>query len=205
LGKYPYVNTVGSLREFLEKIPKIGVPPKINTHTLPTLGFKSTNDRPIATILKFIDFIDGSGSPTDNYKDFRVVSKAKAVMASAIRKAYSDLFAIYEDAYGKDDKSLKDFFAPTTTAGDQVINATVSTFQVLCSFAEFKAVAQEEAKPAAEEEKPQKKEKSTYAPQGMTINLNIQLTLPASPDEKVYENIFKALRNNLLSPEPKEA
>jgi hypothetical protein len=201
LGKYPYILNTGRLKSFVEKIPKIGTPAKINTSTLPTLGFKSTNDRPIASILQFIDFIDSNGVPNQNYKDFRDSSKARTVMASTIRKAYSELFDLYPDAYEKDNQSLKDFFAPTTEAGEQVIQRTVDTFKTLCSFADFKAmpsegkVREEEGKGKAEGEgKP-----SAPMPAGVTINLNIQLALPATEDAKVYENIFKALRDNLLS------
>lgn len=207
LVKYPYILNTGKLKEFIEKIPKIGVPTAINTNTLPILGFKSTNDRPIAGILRFINFVDPSGSPTQSYKDFRVQGKAKAVMTSAIRKAYSDLFDIYQDAYEKDEQSLKDFFAPTTEAGEQVVNCTVATFRTLCSFADFKATSEEETEKEAETGevgKQARKQQATPAPQGVTINLNIQLTLPTTDNEKVYENIFKALKDNLLSPESKE-
>jgi hypothetical protein len=91
MGKYPYILVTGKLREFFEKIPKMGVPPKINSNTLSTLGFKSTNDRPIVPILRFVDFIDSNGTPNQNYRDFRDSKKAGAIMASALRKAYSEL------------------------------------------------------------------------------------------------------------------
>jgi hypothetical protein len=204
LGKYPYILNTGKLKGFIENIPKIGVPPKINTATLPTLGFRSPNDRPIISILRFIDFVDSSGSPSQNYRDFRVQSKARIVMASAVKKAYSEVFEIYPDAYEKDDKTLKDFFAPTTEAGEQVVDLTVATFKALCSFADFKAVSEGEAEGEEEVAKTGKKsEKVPPMPPGVTINLNIQLTLPVTDNEKVYENIFKALRDNLLSRESK--
>jgi len=202
LGKYPYILNTGRLKSFVEKIPKIGIPAKINTSTLPTLGFKSTNDRPIASILQFIDFIDSNGVPNQNYKDFRDSSKARTVMASAIRKAYSELFDLYPDAYEKDNQSLKDFFAPTTEAGEQVIQRTVDTFKTLCSFADFKAVPSE--RKAREEEEGKGKAEGegkplAPMPTGVTINLNIQLALPATEDASVYDKIFKALKEHLLS------
>ena len=204
LGKYPYILNTGKLKEFIENIPRIGVPPKINTATLPTLGFKSPNDRPIISILKFVDFIDSSGSPSQNYRDFRVQSKARTVMASAVKKAYSEVFELYPNAYEKDDKTLKDFFAPTTEAGEQVVDLTVATFKALCSFADFKATPEEKAEEEEEVAKLGKKgEKVPSIPSGVTINLNIQLTLPVTDNEKVYENIFKALRDNLLARESK--
>lgn len=121
-------------------------------------------------------------------------------MASALKKAYADLFEIYRDACERDEKALKDFFTPTTDAGEQVVTRTVLTFKVLCSFADFKGVTSEE-KGKGEEERGKAKgeEKGVQMPAGVTINLNIQLALPATEDAKVYENIFKALRDNLLA------
>ena len=204
LGKYPYILNTGKLRDFIEKIPKMGIPPKVNTNTLPTLGFKSPNDRPIVPILKFIDFLDSSGTPSQNYKDFRDSKKAGAIMASALRKAYNELFELYPNACEKDDQSLKDFFAPTTEGGEQVVTSTASTFKVLCTFADFKAVSPEGR--GAEKGG----EKGTIGgevklplpmPAGVTINLNIQLALPATEDASVYDKIFKALKEHLLSRE----
>jgi len=202
LGKYPYILNTGSLKKFLENIPKIGTPPKITQPDLPQLGFKSHADRPIVPILKFIGFLDDANAPTQNYRDFKVANKAGAVMASALQKAYADLFAIYPDACERDDKLLKDFFTPTTDAGEQVVVQTVATFKVLCGSANFKAVIKEEKGKGEEEHKGKaggEEGKGAQTTAGVTINLNIQLALPATEDAKVYENIFKALRDNLLA------
>jgi len=202
LGKYPYIHNTGSLKKFLENIPKIGTPPKITQPELPKLGFKSTADRPIVPILKFIGFLDEANVPSQSYKDFKLADKAGAVMASALQKAYSDLFEIYPDACERDDKSLKDFFTPTTDAGPQVVAQTAATFKVLCGFANFKAVIKEEKGKGEEEHKGKaggEEGRGAQTGAGVTINLNIQLALPATEDAKVYENIFKALRDNLLA------
>ena len=201
LGKYPYILNTGNLKKFLENIPKIGTPPKITQPELPKFGFKSHADRPIVSILKFIGLLDDANAPTQTYKDFKVDAKAGAVMALALQKAYADLFEIYPDACERDDKSLKDFFTTTTDAGEQVVVQTVSTFKVLCSFANPKAVTKEEREKGEEENRGRTgsgERRGTQTTAGLTINLNIQLALPATEDAKVYENIFKALRDNLL-------
>jgi hypothetical protein len=203
LGKFPYIQNTGSIKEFIEKIPKMGVPQKINTHSLPTLGFKSTNDRPIVPILKFINFIDGSGSPNQNYKDFRDSTKAGGILAAELKKAYSDLFEIYPDAFEKDDQALKDFFAPTTEAGEQVVLATVNTFKTLCSFANFKSAPKETLEIGETEKEREQKNvqgKPVFPTQtGVTLNVNIQLNLPITDDASVYDKIFKAIKDNLVS------
>ena len=204
LGKYPYINVTGKLKKFIEMIPKMGVPPKITQPNLPTFGFKSAGDRQIVVILQFIGFLNDKNEPTQDYKDFRVQDKAKDVMASALKRAYSDLFELYPDACDRDNETLKNFFTPTTEAGEQVVNLTVATFKALCSFADFKGVAQG-TKVKEEMELGKKTEKTVTASTttGITVNLNIQLTLPVTENEKVYENIFKALKDNLLTRESK--
>lgn len=200
LVDYPYILNTGRLKKFIEMIPRIGVPDKINTLTLPTLGFKSTNDRPIVKILKFINFIDDNGAPTQSYQDFRDTSKTKSIMASSIKKAYSELFKIHPDAHKKDDETLKNFFRPTTKAGEQVVSRMVDTFKALCSFADFEAIP--EIKAEAEEVKAKEKERLKEIPAlpaGVTLNVNIQLTLPVTDDASVYDKIFKALKEHLLS------
>jgi len=196
LAKYPYILNTGRLKKFIDSIPKIGVPEKINTRTLPKLGYKSTNDRPIIKILKFINFIDATGTPNQNYRNFRDASKAKSIMASAIREAYSELFKIYPDAYKKDDDTLKNFFRPTTDAGEQVVARIVDTFKVLCSFADFEALPQ---KVKVEVKEKEGLREIPALPSGVTLNLNIQLVLPTTDDVSVYDKIFKALKEHLLS------
>jgi hypothetical protein len=198
MTEYPYILNTGRLKSFLESIPKIGVPDKINTNTLPMLGYKSTNDRPIVKILRFIDFIDVNGVPTQNYINFRDTSKAKIVMASAIRKAYSDLFKMYPDAHKKDDETLKNFFRPTTKAGEQVVERMVDTFKALCSFADFEATTGIEGE-VKEHVKIEKIKEAEELPSGITLNLNIQIVLPTTDDASVYDKIFRALKEHILS------
>jgi len=203
LAKYPYTVKVSSLRKFLSEIPTMGIPDKINQNTLPTMGYKSSNDRYLPPILKFINFIDSSGTPTQNYKDFRNKQIARSIMAKTLKSAYNDLFKLYPNAYKKDDTSLRDFFSGTTEAGEDVLKLTVATFKTLCSFADFEAVSTEGEHKGEEGEVKEKTAEQgkilPSIPSGVTINLNIQLALPATDDATVYDKIFKALKENLLT------
>jgi hypothetical protein len=49
-----YINNVGNLTKFLDSIRTAGVPDRVTLEFLKTLGFKSTNDRPIISVLKGI-------------------------------------------------------------------------------------------------------------------------------------------------------
>jgi len=199
---YAYTPKMGSLKEFLKKIKtkELGVPDKVTIRYLESIGYKSTNDRPIVRILKSIGFIDNSGVPTQIFNDFRT-DKSEQVMASALRKTYAELFRIYPDPLRQNNEDLTNFFAqkePSLKKG--TLQYYVNTFRTLCEFADFGAVSVTPEVEAEEAEKVVEVAKvTTQLPTGVTINLNIQLTLPATEDATVYDKIFKALKENLLS------
>lgn len=199
--KYPYIPSQLPLKKFLKAIQKLGTPDQIRVKTMPQIGFKTSNARYIPSVLKFIGFIDQSGVPTEDYKNFKKIGISKSVMANALKRAYGDLFKLHPDAPNKDFQPLRDFFSGTTDAGESALKYSVETFKTLCEFADFEAIP---VKPKVEVKEAEKKvvkvaEVTTQLPTGVTINLNIQLTLPATEDATVYDKIFKALKDNLLS------
>lgn len=202
---YTYTTKVGSLKAFLNKIKskELGVPPKVTLQYLKSVGYKSTNDRPIVRVLKSIGFIDkSSGVPTKRFNDFRT-DKSEQVMASALRETYAELFRMYSDPLKQSNEDLMNFFAqkePSLKKG--TLQYHVFTFRNLCEFADFEAASP--LKVEVIEEKPKAKvvKKGVAIPQiseGIPININIQLTLPVTDDATVYDKIFKALKDNLLS------
>jgi len=73
------------------------------------------------------------------------------------------------------------------------------TFKELCGLADFEAVVVTE--PAAKPITPTIKEVAEI-PTGVrpvTININIQLQLPATEDVTIYDNLFSALKKHLFS------
>ena len=148
-------------------------------------------------VLKFIGFLDASNKPTSRYTDFRVGEKSKLAMAEALLDAYSELFALYPDAYNRPEQMLRDFFASKTKAGEQVIQKTVSTFTTLCEYANFKTEAikkEGEGKPTGEGIKPPMPMHKEIA-----LNINIQLVLPATEDASIYDKIFESLKKYILT------
>ena len=200
---YAYAVKMGSLKEYLEKIKtkKLGVPDKVNREHLKSIGYTSSNDWYIPRVLKSINFIDKSNTPTQNLKDFRT-KKSGQVMADALRKTYAELFKIYPEPHKKGKGELENFFAEKRPKlKKSTLGLFVDTFKTLCEFADFGAVP---IAPKAEVKEAEKKlvevaQVTTQMPSGVTINVNIQLTLPVTDDATVYDKIFKALKDNLLS------
>jgi hypothetical protein len=203
MGKAPYTPSPNNIKRFFKDIQSLGIPPKVDRTYLPTIGFKSSNDRYLIVVAKDLGFIDANGIPTQIWYDFRDKDKAPGVMASAIKIAYSDLFATYPDADKKDNKALQNYFASTSKVAVSVASYMVQTFKYLCEFADFKAVPV--AKPATEPVKEpttptvEKVIEGLPSAKGVTININIQLSLPATEDASIYDKLFEALKKHLFS------
>jgi len=155
-------------------------------------GYKTKPDRQIIGILKALEFIDSSGVPTNSYKEYRVKSKQKSIMSRAVRKAYSELFSFYSDAHNQSREVLTDYVAGKTNYSKRVQQAIVTTFQTLCSLADFDSqttVTTPTPKAKAVQPTPIVQQKTSGVVP--TININIQLVLPDTKDTKTYDKIFE--------------
>lgn len=206
---FPYTMVTGKLKEVLSKIREVGVPQKATQQWLASLGFKSTNDRSILSVLKFVRFIDESSTPTELWKQYRGANYKK-VLADGIKQGYSDLFSMYSDAHNRS-TDLEHFFSTKTSAGKEVMERMIQTFKALCEIAEFNG-APEVIAPAVGStlEEPSSSQETKGFPgttkivtqgfgSGVTININIQLSVPDTSDETVYDKFFAALKKHLLS------
>jgi hypothetical protein len=206
MAEFPYTQVTGKLKSFFEKIQQVGKPDSVDKKWLASIGFRASNDPTIIPILKFIGFVDQAGKPTDRWLAYRDKSRARKVLAEGVCEGYIELFQTYPDAYQRGDNELKSFFSTRSTAGAQAISKTVTTFRTLCELADFSDVTVSAQIPQA------------TAPSGgvevehgiprtvvqrlggsITININIQLTLPETTDENVYNKLFAALKTHLLS------
>lgn len=198
MAEFPYVTNPSRVVEFLSTIQNVGVPQKVTTKYLESVGFKSSNDRRIIPVLNFIEFIDDNGKPSNYWLKYRNKETAKSVLGSAIQKGYSTLFAVYSDANRKDDEALKNFFTSNTTVGEKAVSFMVGTFKALCGAADFESSDQiftEDIVPP-EDDLP----RPITLPKGTapTININLQITLPETQDGSIYEKIFEAMKKHLL-------
>lgn len=206
---YPYVMSPEKVPSFFKKIGEIGIPPKFTNVTLKSIGFTSSNDSRFVSLLKFLRFADESGAPLANWKEFR--TKPKETMGKAIRVAYSDLFQHYTDAQQRDDEALRTYFAANTTTGAKAVSNMVSTFKAVCKLADFSSAFEEEvldedsADNAPNQNEPGNRNgpvvraRTNAGPNGMTVNINIQLQLPADATPETYERFFEAMRKHVLN------
>jgi len=198
-----YTPTTTTIPRFLTLIQTAGVPPKVSQEYLQSVGFKSSNDRYLIPILKALGFLDSSGVPTDRWRAYRDKGKAKGVLAAAITETYSSLFETYPDAFRRDNEALRNYFSThSSNLNDSTLQLVVRTFKTLCESADFESPA------AAEEidrvvvkdkDKDLPPKPRPQDPGSLIVNINIQLTLPATDDATVYEKLFEAMNKTILA------
>ena len=202
----------GSIPAYFDAILDAQPPERFSLKFLENLGFTSTNDRLFIGILKDLGFLNADGVPQQRYFDFMDRSQSRTVVADGIRDAYSDLFAVNTKANtlsATDAKNkLRTLYAGKKT--DNVIDRVAKTFAALCEYADFSKEASPQ-KPAKVEDS--EKPKATPEPkksaagidavsQAITLDAlqyHINIVLPESRDQAVYDAIFRSLREHLGS------
>jgi hypothetical protein len=205
-----YTQKPGAIPAYFDAVLDAQPPDRFSIKFLENLGFTSTNDRLFIGILKDLGFLNADGAPQQRYYDFMDRSRARAVVADGIREAYADLFAVNTKANELSPADVKNKLR-TLYAGkktDNVIDRIAKTFSALCEYADFStpsaaAVAEageQKAKKSAEAT-PHRTERSIQTV-GEAVTLDslqyhINIVLPESRDQAVYDAIFRSLREHL--------
>jgi hypothetical protein len=144
--------------------------------------------------------------------EFLSGSRSKVVVAEGIRDAFSDLFAINKQAQTltpADAKNkLRTLFAGRKT--DLVIGHIAKTFKGLCDYADFSAIPSLQAQAggpttvdtAKADSVPQNnRSEETSTTSGRikvgALQYHINIVLPDTRDQAVYDAIFRSLRDHL--------
>lgn len=204
-----YLVTTKNLENFLTAIIGAQTPDRFTQKFLESLEFKSANDRLFIKMLKELGFLDASGVPTERYNEYLDQTQSKVVLAQAIRDAYADLFRVNVKADQLSEAEVKGKIK-TLTGGkksDNVYNWMAKTFVALCSQADFstspnnielnaKSKDAEAALSDTEFGGESHPPGASFA-KALSLHYNIQIILPDTRDQKVYEAIFSSLRKHL--------
>ena len=132
-----YMLSVRNLPAVFEAIRNAGVPDRFTHSFLKQLGFTSSGDRAVISVMKSLRLLDESSTPTDRYKRYRDPSLSGAVMAEALRDAYSDLFTIKESAHSMPAGEMKGAFKRLSGKGDSAAEKMTATFRALAKLADW--------------------------------------------------------------------
>lgn len=203
-----YTMKTGAISDYFDAILNAEAPDRFSIKFLEGIGFASSNDRLIIGILKDLGFLNTDGAPQDRYYAFLDKGNAYKVLAEGIKEAYADLFAVntaahnlnVESAYNK----LRTLFKGEKK--DTVIKNIAKTFFALCDIADFTSItaASENVEEKKQHEKfiPPIEVNSGQAPTENSVNVkslqyHINIVLPDTRDQAVYDAIFKSLRDHL--------
>lgn len=208
-----YTIKTGAIQAYFDAMLDAQPPERFSTRFLESLGFTSTNDRLFIGILKDLGFLNRDGTPQQRYFDFLDRSRSKAVLADGIREAYADLFAVNtranELSIADAKNKLRTLYAGKKT--DLVIGNVAKTFRALCDMADFTATALLRA-PAIEQiehvaTQPEREVPTRPIHEEPSPNLgrirvsglqyHINIVLPETRDQAVFDAIFKSLREHL--------
>jgi len=207
-----YTLKPNSIPAYFDAILDAQPPERFSVKFIERLGFTSTNDRLFLGILKDLGFLNRDGTPQPRYFNFMDRTQSKLVLAESIREAFSDLFAINTKA---NDFKIEDVRNKLRTlyAGkksDIVINNVASTFRALCDYADFSPVQATEtvqSQKSADTANPIQSQTPTRTPadslpmgakvQVSGLQYHINIVLPDTRDQAVYDAIFKSLRDHL--------
>lgn len=194
---FRYVYSPVQITKILEKIRTTGRPNKLTFPYLrDTWLLKNKQYMEVVTLLKDMEFLDGSGGPKELYAEYQNPSVAKQALAKGIRNAYPELFKAYPNAQSLPKTDLEGYFRQQTGKAGSVLDKILSTFRALCSHADFGGVAAIEEKPTRKYEREEAVEERVRVEPRIQLNIEIHIAAD-TPDGKI-ETIFKHMKQYLL-------
>jgi hypothetical protein len=215
-----YLVSVKNVKPFFDSLVTAKAPSTFTQKFVEGLGFKSTNDRLFISVLKGLGFLDANSVPTERYYRFLDQSESEKVLAEAVEDAYSDLFDVHTKAYELELSEVKNKLRTLTQGkhSEKVVSLMASTFKALAEYAEWGTKTMPSSKIERVVEKPVQEQHNKTSEEIVPIippfeveqegnntttsktqfHYNIQVHLPESRDESVYDAIFKSLRRHLF-------
>lgn len=200
-----YLTSTKNLEAMLNSIQGAKAPVKFTQTFLESLGFQNKTDRLIVAVLKALGFLGEGGEPTQRYFEFLDQTQGRRVLGEAIENAYSDLFQINKHAHRLSAGEVKNKLRTLTQGqpSDAVLSDMANTFVALAGQADFDTPRSPESprKESVEADSQQKyadRESVGRRPlsiQGLQYVINIQL--PESRDQAVYDALFRSMREHL--------
>ena len=210
---YPYTNSVGGLISTLQKLRKV-FPSSVTTKTLAQWGFAPKNERYVVGVLKYLGVIDEDGKKSaEASRVFSLHNDAdfEKAFSKIVRERYSGLFEIHGDeTWTCDQDGLISFFRHEDESSATVGARQARTFQALADTAGRRGTEPlpSPSKSTPGGKKPVASKKKITAPvpgtpkpsdaRAVGLTVRIELNLPATTDQRVYDGIFKSVRKYLI-------
>lgn len=204
-----YLTSTKNLEPVINAILTAKAPERFTYKFLEDLGFKSSNDRLYINLFKGLGLLDENGSPTERYYRFLDQGIYKKVLAEGIREAYEDLFNININAQNLSTEEVKNKLK-TLTQGqktEKVISLMAMTFSALCSIADWNTKEEKiqtvdtsvkQDKKSQDLKLTEEKIVTNSKKEKLELHYDIQIHLPETRDESVYDAIFSSMKKHLF-------
>ena len=202
----PYLATPGTIVNCLKRIKEAATPSQVKGDFVnDTLKIKGGAGKALVPFLKKIGMVSSNGAPTELYVRYRNQSTGGKAIAEAIKIGYKPLVDNNEYFYNLDDIKLKDCIVGVTglDADDKVLKMIFTTLKNLMGFASFDQTEDNDYKndlniPSVPDIKPEVNPQQT-GNVGLNLSYTINLNLPTTTDQSVFNAIFKSIKEYLLS------
>ncbi len=207
----PYLVSPGTLKTAFEKIKSASTPPRVTGDFVETvIGIKGGSGRALIPFLKRIGLVGSDGSPTELYNHFRNPTLSAKSASQAFRIGFKSLYEFNEYIHKAKDEDVKGAIIQSTglEPESRVVQAIFGTFKTLKAYCDFEAAEVKSTKPevpAPVKDEPRKEDMGSVPMHGKVnkhsgINLSytINLNLPATDDVRVFDAIFRSLKENIL-------
>lgn len=180
----PYVEAHEKMESFFEAVRKAVIPEKFTYRFFADIGFPSSNDRDFVKALRQLGFINAKGRPTKDYQGLKDADARTSVLSEKLRVTYEDMFEELKLPQNVPENVLNGYFGRITGESMEKVLVYAKTFKAIAKLAEFDDSV-EDGQEGKKEKRRQKKR----------TNINLNLSLPTTTDEKVYQVLFKHLKD----------
>jgi hypothetical protein len=202
LAELIYTPNTATITKFLKHIPNAGVPDKVTTRYLESVGFRAKNDRYLIGVLRAIGFIDGSQVPTERWKQYRDKSKSKRVLGEAVKSTYADLFKTYPDAYQRDADAIRNFFSSKSSVADSTLRLAVGAFKALAAESTFDGTTPPDPRDSGGEGGDVTGSHENRAKTGMpTLSVAVQVYIDKDMTAEQVDHVFASMAKHLYGKE----
>jgi len=222
-GSHLYISGAGNIAQMITQL-RSSFPSVVTADIVKRLGIAPNNESYVINALQFVGVLDENGKKTQeagkvfsNHKD-DAFSKA---FAKLIQESYKDLFDLHgESTWNLDDDALITFFRQSDQTSSTIGKRQASVFKVFSALAghgDLPATRTAKARSAAKKptvktatkknigtkvkttkEKPASTAQSVRT-SDLGLTVRVEINLPADGSKETYDNIFKSIRENLLS------
>lgn len=210
MSSLPYISSPGNIEKAFKGIKAAAVPDVVSQDFVKTvLKIPGGSGDQMTSFLKKLDFAGPDGTPTDTYTKFRNPTTSGPTIAAAIRHAYARLYVRNEYMHSLSDSELQGLIVEETgQAHDSLsVKRTLACIIALKKHTNFEIEPKiqaplEETQPDPSPTTP--RNLNTLATGhatgavGLNLGYTININLPATTDQAVFNAIFKSLKENLL-------